>query len=130
MEESFKRMGTKRMDLMQVHNLVDAATHAKTLRDWKEVARIRYWGITHHHSGAYGDVERFIKAERPDCRTNQRGQGWWHCCAADKIILQTGASCKSQKSEFRNCQTRPLGAIFHREHDLVGRLSILMAYFP
>jgi len=66
MEESFKRMGTRRMDLMQIHNLVDAATHAKTLREWKEAARIRYWGITHYHSGAYADIERLIKAEKPD----------------------------------------------------------------
>lgn len=66
MEESFRRMGSRRMDLMQIHNLVDAATHAKTLRDWKEAGRIRYLGISHYHSGAYGDIERFMKAEKPD----------------------------------------------------------------
>lgn len=66
MEESFRRMGTRRMDLMQIHNLVDASTHVKTLRNWKEVGRIRYFGITHYHSGAYGEMERFMKAEKPD----------------------------------------------------------------
>jgi aryl-alcohol dehydrogenase-like predicted oxidoreductase len=66
MEESFSRMGTQRMDLMQIHNLVDAATHIKTLRAWKEAGRIRYWGISHYHASAYAEVERFMKAERPD----------------------------------------------------------------
>lgn len=66
MEESFRRMGTRRMDLMQIHNLADAATHAKTLRAWKESQRIRYWGITHYHAGAYSAVEAFLKTHRPD----------------------------------------------------------------
>ena len=66
MEESMRRMGTGRMDLMQIHNLVDASTQVETLRQWKESGRIRYFGVTHYHSAAYGDVERFIKAEKPD----------------------------------------------------------------
>lgn len=66
MEESFRRMGTRRMDLMQIHNLVDAATHAKTLRASKESRRIRYWGITHYHEGAYSAVEAFLKTHQPD----------------------------------------------------------------
>ena len=36
MEESFRRMKATTMDLMQVHNLVDANEHIKTLREWKE----------------------------------------------------------------------------------------------
>lgn len=66
MEESFRLLATRRMDLMQIHNMLDAATHMKTLRDWKEAQRIRYWGITHYHASAYGDIERFMKAEKPD----------------------------------------------------------------
>ncbi len=66
MEASFRLMVTRRMDLMQIHNLVDAATHVKTLRAWKEEGRIRYFGVTHYHSGAYGEIERFMKAEKPD----------------------------------------------------------------
>ena len=66
MEESFTRMGTQRMDLMQIHNLVDATIHVKTLREWKAAGRIGYWGISHYHSSAYAEVERFMKAERPD----------------------------------------------------------------
>ena len=66
MEASFKRMRTQRMDLMQIHNLVDADTHANTLLTWKQAGRIRYWGVTHYHRGAYAELERFIKAKRPD----------------------------------------------------------------
>ncbi|UCC56725.1 MAG: aldo/keto reductase, partial [Gammaproteobacteria bacterium] len=34
MEQSFRRLRTDRIDLMQVHNLVDTQTHLRTLRDW------------------------------------------------------------------------------------------------
>ena len=66
MEASFQRLGTQRMDLMQIHNLLDAATHAKTLKAWKDTGRIRYWGVSHYHQGAYAEVEKFILSQRPD----------------------------------------------------------------
>jgi len=62
METSFKRLRVKVMDLMQVHNLVDVATHTKTLQDWKQQGRVRYIGITHYTASAYGEVERTLKA--------------------------------------------------------------------
>src|SRR6266404_8602294 len=61
METSFKRLRVKVMDLMQVHNLVDVATHTKTLRDWKADGRIRHIGITHYTASAYGELERWLK---------------------------------------------------------------------
>lgn len=36
MEHSLDLLGTKKLDLMQVHNLVDARTHLATLREWKQ----------------------------------------------------------------------------------------------
>ena len=51
---------------MQVHNLQDVAIHAKTLREWKDAGRIRYAGITHYHSGAYGDLERLVRSREWD----------------------------------------------------------------
>jgi len=53
MENSFRLLRVEKMDLMQVHNLVDVGTHAKTLRDWKEKGRVRYVGITHYTRSAY-----------------------------------------------------------------------------
>jgi diketogulonate reductase-like aldo/keto reductase len=61
MEDSFRRLRVERMDLMQVHNLVDVATHTGTLKDWKQKGRVRYMGITHYTSSAYADVERWLK---------------------------------------------------------------------
>jgi aryl-alcohol dehydrogenase-like predicted oxidoreductase len=66
MEQSFRLMRTQRMDLMQVHNLLDVDTHAKTLREWKAAGRVRYAGITHYHSGAYAQVERLVKTKQFD----------------------------------------------------------------
>jgi aryl-alcohol dehydrogenase-like predicted oxidoreductase len=66
MESSLKLMRTQRMDLMQVHNLLDVSTHAKTLREWKDAGRIRYAGITHYHAGAYGELEKLIRTKEWD----------------------------------------------------------------
>ncbi|MEP6723446.1 MAG: aldo/keto reductase, partial [Variovorax sp.] len=53
MEQSFARLRAERIDLMQVHNLVDWRTHLTTLRGWKEQKRVRYIGITHYTASAY-----------------------------------------------------------------------------
>jgi diketogulonate reductase-like aldo/keto reductase len=63
MEESLRRMKVERMDLMQIHNLLDWKTHLATLKQWKSAGRIRYIGITHYHSGAYGELERLMKTK-------------------------------------------------------------------
>ena len=66
MDLSFKRLRASSMDLMQVHNLVDVAVHTKTLEDWKAMGRVRYLGITHYTSSAYGEVERWLKTGKYD----------------------------------------------------------------
>jgi diketogulonate reductase-like aldo/keto reductase len=66
METSLKRLRTPKLDLMQVHNLVDWQTHLKTLRGWKEQGRVRYLGITHYTESAYADLERVMRAEKPE----------------------------------------------------------------
>jgi aryl-alcohol dehydrogenase-like predicted oxidoreductase len=66
MEESFRLLQTDRIDLMQIHNLVDWRVHLPTLRRWKEQGRIRYLGITHYAPSAYAEVEAALKAERLD----------------------------------------------------------------
>jgi aryl-alcohol dehydrogenase-like predicted oxidoreductase len=63
MENSFRLLQTDRIDLMQIHNLVDWRTHLPTLRQWKEQGRIRYIGITHYTSSAYDAVEAALRAE-------------------------------------------------------------------
>ena len=66
METSFRRLKVKQMDLMQIHNLLDAGIHTKTLLDWKAKGRIRYLGITHYTASAHAEVERWLKAEKYD----------------------------------------------------------------
>ena len=66
MEQSFARLATERIDLMQVHNLVDWRTHLATLRGWKDKGRVRYLGITHYTASAYAEVEAVLRAEKLD----------------------------------------------------------------
>jgi diketogulonate reductase-like aldo/keto reductase len=66
MEQSFQRLRVKRMDLMQIHNLVDVATHTKTLLEMKKQDKIRYAGITHYTSSAYAEVEKWLKTGQYD----------------------------------------------------------------
>ncbi|WP_174823938.1 aldo/keto reductase [Pseudomonas sp. DTU12.3] len=66
MEQSFSLLRTERIDLMQIHNLLDWQTHLPTLREWKEQGRIRYIGITHYTPSAYDEVEAVLKAEQVD----------------------------------------------------------------
>ncbi len=60
MENSLGRMRAGRMDLIQVHNLVDVATHTETLKRWKSEQRVRYIGITHYTASAHAEVERWL----------------------------------------------------------------------
>ncbi|NND00321.1 MAG: aldo/keto reductase [Gammaproteobacteria bacterium] len=66
MERSLARMKTKTMDLMQVHNLLDAKIHLQTLADWKNAGAIRYIGLTHYHSGGYQQMRQLILNHQVD----------------------------------------------------------------
>jgi aryl-alcohol dehydrogenase-like predicted oxidoreductase len=66
MEESFRRLRTERMDLMQIHNLLDWRTHLATLRRWKEQGKVRYIGVTHYTESAYDELAGVLKAEELD----------------------------------------------------------------
>ncbi|AWB20535.1 aldo/keto reductase [Methylobacterium currus] len=66
MTRSLQLLRTDRLDLMQIHNLLDWRTHLPTLRDWKAEGRIRYLGISHYTESAYDAVEAVLRAERLD----------------------------------------------------------------
>lgn len=66
MRRSFERLGVERMDLMQVHNLVDVEAHLETLAEWKRDGRVRYVGITHYLESAFAEIERLIASHRLD----------------------------------------------------------------
>jgi diketogulonate reductase-like aldo/keto reductase len=63
MERSIARLQAgATLDLMQVHNLVDVATHTKTLLDWKAKGRVRYLGITHYTASGHAALARWLKS--------------------------------------------------------------------
>lgn len=64
MNDSMRKLRVEKLDLMQVHNLVDAHAHLATLAAWKKEGRIRYLGITHYTQGAYDAVARYL-AKQP-----------------------------------------------------------------
>jgi len=66
MEDSFRLFQTDRIDLMQVHNLVDWRTQLKTMRAWKERGRFRYLGITHYTAAAHDALADILEAEDID----------------------------------------------------------------
>jgi len=109
MEKSFTRLQTKRIDLMQVHNLVDVSTHLATIRDWKRQGRIRYVGVTHYESGAFEAVEKILRSEKLD-------------------FLQINYSIMEREAEQRIlplAQERRVGVIINRPFgggDLFGRV--------
>jgi diketogulonate reductase-like aldo/keto reductase len=64
MQASAKLMGSERLDLLQIHNLIDYATHLKTLREWKSTGRVRYIGAT--EMKRFDEVERILKEDNLD----------------------------------------------------------------
>jgi aryl-alcohol dehydrogenase-like predicted oxidoreductase len=66
MRESYKRLRTDKLDLLQVHNLVDYRTQLSTLRAWKEQGKVRYVGVTHYTASAYDELARVLAREDLD----------------------------------------------------------------
>jgi diketogulonate reductase-like aldo/keto reductase len=66
MKKSMALLKTDRLDLMQIHNLVDWRVHLPTLRAWKAEGRIRYLGVTHYTQSAHEELEAVLRAEKWD----------------------------------------------------------------
>ncbi len=84
MEESMALLGTQKLDLMQIHNLVDWQTHLRTLRGWKAQGRVRYLGITHYTSSAFAEVEAVLRREPLDFL--QINYAFDHQGAAERLL--------------------------------------------
>ena len=61
-ERSQQRLWRDKIDLMQVHNLVNVDQIVPVLKNWKKEGKIRYVGVTHHEIPYFpalaGHVER------------------------------------------------------------------------
>jgi len=66
MQRSMALLKHKRIELMQVHNLVDLDAHLKTLYRWKAEERIKYVGVTHYTTRSYPDLMSIIAREKID----------------------------------------------------------------
>ena len=66
MQRSMALLKHKRIELMQVHNLVDVDAHLKTLRRWKAEGKIKYIGVTHYTTSSYPDLIDIIGREKLD----------------------------------------------------------------
>jgi len=66
MNDSFKRLQTDRIDLIQVHNLSDTATQLVAMREGKQAGRYRYVGVTTSQDAQYDDMEAVLKKETLD----------------------------------------------------------------
>jgi len=66
MQRSMALLKHKRIELMQVHNLVDLDAHLKTLHRWKAEERIKYVGVTHYTTSSYPDLMSIIAREKID----------------------------------------------------------------
>ncbi len=113
MAESERRMGG-RLDLVQIHNLLDWRDHLPTLRAWKESGRIRYAGITHYSASAFEEMERILRTERMDFVQLPYSVGMR---AAEKRLLPTARDTGTAVivmrpfeggSLFRTARERPL----------------------
>jgi diketogulonate reductase-like aldo/keto reductase len=66
MRRSLELLRVDRIELMQIHNLVDWRTQLATLRAWKKEGLIRYIGVTHYTPSAFDELESVMRAEKPD----------------------------------------------------------------
>lgn len=65
-ERSLADLHIDKIDLLQIHNLIDWQGNLRFLRQLKEQGRIRYLGITHYREDAHEALERIVRAERVD----------------------------------------------------------------
>ncbi|HWH38217.1 MAG TPA: aldo/keto reductase [Usitatibacter sp.] len=66
MQHSLALWRLPRLDLMQIHNLLDWETHLPTLKAWKAEGRFRYIGMTTSHGRRHDDLEAILRRERLD----------------------------------------------------------------
>jgi diketogulonate reductase-like aldo/keto reductase len=64
--ESMRRLRTDRLELLQIHNLLDWREHLPTLRSLAGTGKVRYTGLTHYRADAHAELERVLTEERFD----------------------------------------------------------------
>ena len=65
-QESLGKLGVKKLDLIQVHNLANLQTKLAVLKDLKRQGLIRYLGVTTTFRGQYAELVNCMRNERLD----------------------------------------------------------------
>jgi diketogulonate reductase-like aldo/keto reductase len=66
LEQSMQRLWRDRIDVMQVHSLVNVDQILPVLRNWKREGRIRYFGATHHELPYFGALAQYVERGEVD----------------------------------------------------------------
>jgi aryl-alcohol dehydrogenase-like predicted oxidoreductase len=85
---AFDRLQTDVIDVMLVHNLVNAATEIPVLREWRQDGRIRYIGASISTHDQFDQMEQFMRSEDVDFVQFNYSLG---DRAADERLLPTAA---------------------------------------
>jgi len=64
--ESMRLLRTERLELLQIHNLLDWQAHVPTIRSLQESGKLRYSGITHYKASAHEPLKRVLSKEKFD----------------------------------------------------------------
>lgn len=64
--QSQKDLGSDKLDLIQVHNLIDTRNQLALLRELKQQGVTRYIGITHYTDYAHDELTQLVEREKPD----------------------------------------------------------------
>ena len=66
LEASFKKFNLQKIDMIQVHDVADVATHLPLVKELKAAGRIRYIGITSTRENQYEELIGYMKNEPLD----------------------------------------------------------------
>jgi len=61
LEQSMQRLWREKIDVMQVHSLVNVDQILPVLGNWKKEGRIRYFGVTHHELPYFGPLAQYVE---------------------------------------------------------------------
>jgi len=64
--DSLRRLRTDKVELLQVHNLRNLEQALPYARELKAAGKTKYIGLTHFRDGAHAELERLLRAEKPD----------------------------------------------------------------
>lgn len=96
--QSQQALRSDKLDLIQVHNLIDTRNQLALLRDLKQQGVTRYIGITHYTDHAHDDLADLVEKEKPD-------------------FLQVNLSIASRNAEKRllpACQANGVAVLINR----------------